>query len=124
MKKILAILLGVALVAGALSLTSCQKNVDNAKSLINTVWGAQDGADQYFLEFTSQMGCKMRINDRSPYEGTFIILGNKPSLKGSSIEVVFTDWSEKVEGLVGEFKSEDELDLDHMMFYRLPVDAK
>jgi hypothetical protein len=124
MKKILAILLGVALVAGALSLTSCQKNVDNAKSLINTVWGAQDGADQYFLEFTSQMGCKMRINDRSPYEGTFIILGNKPSLKGSSIEVVFTDWAEKVEALVGEFKSEDELDLDHMMFYRLPVDAK
>lgn len=124
MKKILAILLGVALVAGALSLTSCQKNVDNAKALINTVWGAQDGADQYFLEFTSQMGCKMRINDRSPYEGTFIILGNKPSLKGSSIEVVFTDWTEKVEALVGEFKSEDELDLDHMMFYRLPVDAK
>lgn len=122
MKKILAILLGVALVAGALSLTSCQKNVDNAKSLINTVWGAQDGSDQYFLEFTSQMGCKMRINDRSPYEGTFIILGNKPSLKGSSIEVVFTDWAEKVEALVGEFKSEDELDLDHMMFYRLPVD--
>ena len=124
MKKILAILLGVALVAGALSLTSCQKNVDNAKALINTVWGAQDGADQYFLEFTSQMGCKMRINDRSPYEGTFIILGNKPSLKGSSIEIVFTDWTEKVEALVGEFKSEDELDLDHMMFYRLPVDAK
>lgn len=124
MKKILAILLGVVLVAGALSLTSCQKNVDNAKALINTVWGTRDGADLYYLEFTSQMGCKMRINDRSPYEGTFIILGNKPSLKGSSIEVLFTDWSEKVEALVGEFKSEDELELDHMMFYRLPVDAK
>jgi len=124
MKKILAILLGVALVAGALSLTSCQKNVDNAKSLINTVWGAQDGADQYFLEFTSQMVCKMRINDRTPYDGTFIILGNKPSLKGSTIEVVFTNWTEKVEALVGEFKSEDELELDHMMFYRLPVDGK
>ena len=124
MKKILAILLGLALVAGALSMTSCQKNVDNAKSLINTVWGAQDGADQYFLEFTSQMGCKMRINDRTPYDGTFIILVEKPSLKGSTIEIAFTDWKEKVEGLEGEFKSEDELELDHMMFYRLPVDKK
>ncbi len=124
MKKILSILAGIALVVAALSLTSCQKNIDNAKSLINTVWGAKDGSDLYYLEFTSQMGCQMRINDRTPYKGTFVILGNKPSLKGSTIEAVFTDWSEKVEGLVGEFKSEDELELDHMMFYRLPVDDK
>ena len=118
MKKILAILLGVALVAGALSLTSCQKNVDNAKALVGTVWIAVDGADTYTLTFTKQMECQMQINDRTPYNGTFIILGNKPSLKGSTIEAVFTDWKEMAEALLGEFKSEDELELNSLHYYR------
>ena len=120
MKKIFAILLGVVLVAAAASLTSCQKNIDNAKALIGTKWYALDGVTEYTLSFTTQMGCEMQVNDRTPYNGTFIILGNKPSLKGSSIEVVFTDWSEKVEALTGEFKDETTLELDHIVYTKIP----
>ncbi len=121
MKKIFAILLGVVLVAAAASLTSCQKNIDNAKALIGTKWYALDGVTEYTLSFTTQMGCEMQVNDRTPYKGTFLILGNKPSLKGSTVEIVFTDWSEKVEGITGEFKDEETLELDHMVFTKVPI---
>ncbi|MBO7511097.1 MAG: hypothetical protein J6T35_07930 [Bacteroidales bacterium] len=117
MKKILVILASV-LVAAVMT-TSCQKDINLAKSLIGTSWYASEGTDSYTLVFDSQSGCTMDEIDkeggRKQYSGTFILSGAKPSLAGEMITVTFTVHGELVT-YDGKFNSETELRLDNRIF--------
>ncbi len=120
MKKILVILASVIAAAVTLSLTtSCQKDINLAKSLVGTSWSAQDGTDTYVLKFDSQSGCTMNIFDKEggqkQYGGTFILTGAKASLAGEMITVTMTMHGELVT-YEGKFNSETELRLDNRIF--------
>ena len=91
MKKFLVILASVIVAALTLSMTtSCQKDIEKAKSLIGTTWVYVENATSYTLKFTSQTECNIRIKstDLSDeyYEGIFII-------SGKNITFTFNSWS-------------------------------
>ena len=120
MKKFLVILASVIVAALTLSLTtSCQKDIDLAKSLIGTTWEAQDGTDTYFLTFDSQSGCTMdkieKEGGREQYSGAFILSGAKNTLVGEMITVTLTIHGELFT-YEGKFNSETELRLDNRIF--------
>ncbi|MCR4564726.1 MAG: hypothetical protein K5651_01405 [Bacteroidales bacterium] len=120
MKKFLVILASVIAAAVTLSLTtSCQKDINLAKSLVGTTWYASEGTDTYHLKFDSQAGCTMNIFDKDggqkQYDGTFVLTGAKSSLTGEMITVTLTMHGELVT-YDGKFNSETELRLDNRVF--------
>ena len=122
MKKFIAILVGAVLTLGAIALTSsCQKDINNAKSLIDTKWmGTSDGY-AFTLTFISQTKFEMRrvkIGDEKVFTGTFVITGNQTSLKGSDITLAFDgDWTESWHS--GSFVSDTEMRLGGTPFRKL-----
>lgn len=120
MKKFLVILASVIAAAVTLSLTtSCQKDINLAKSLIGTTWSAQAGTDTYVLTFKSQSTCSLDEYDkdggREQFDGTFILTGAKSSLTGEMITVTLNEHGE-IEVYDGKFNSETELRLDNRIF--------
>ena len=120
MKKFLVILASVIAAAITLSLTtSCQKDINLAKSLVGTTWYASEGTDTYQLKFDSQAGCTMNIIDKDggqkQYGGTFVLTGAKSSLTGEMITVTLNEHGE-LETYDGKFNSETELRLDNRIF--------
>ena len=124
MKKILVVLLGVVLAAAALSLTSCQKDIDNAKSLAGTTWIAVTAKmtpeTTHIITFKDQTNFELRISEFGEsdrvYDGTFVITGNKSSLTGSF--VTFAAVSLEDGWGFGEFKSENKLVVNNIEFTR------
>lgn len=116
MKKILSIVLGVVLTLGAVALTSsCKKDIDNAESLVGTVWLCQDGLDTYEMTFPTATEFKVfRYNDSKSVKGVFIITGNKPTLTGSTITLTPNgSWMDgDLLPLIGKFESETKLVVD------------
>ena len=120
MKKFLVILASVIVAAVTLSLTtSCQKDINLAKSLIGTSWYASVGTDTYTLTFNSQSGCTMDVVDkdggRTQYSGSFILAGNKNSLAGEIISVTL-NWHGELITYDGQFNNETELCLDNHVY--------
>ncbi|MBP5397082.1 MAG: hypothetical protein J6Y32_00375 [Bacteroidales bacterium] len=111
MKKIFSILAVVVLAIATVSLTSCQKDIDKAKSLIGTTWGYVDGGTAYTLSFTSQTACNMRIKSVSLsdeyYEGVFII-------SGSNISFTFDTWVGGYRD--GKFLNDNEMTINGRVF--------
>ena len=117
MKKFFAILQGVVLTESAIALTSsCKKDIDNAKSLVNTTWIAQTDGYTYELTFTSTTEWKMTGNGKQ-YEGVYVITGLKDSLTGC--EIILTpvgEWIDDDETNFGKFESETKLVIDNVIF--------
>ena len=98
MKKFLVILASVIVDAVALSLTtSCKKDIEKAKSLINTTWYNTGSLVSRSITFTSQTALTMDLTDTDgtkKYTGTFIIAG-------STITITFTGdlgvWTGKID---------------------------
>ena len=113
MKKIFYVVLGVVLTLGAVALTSsCKKDIDNAESLVGSLWTCQDDGDVYELTFPSSSEFKIiRTGDNRVVKGIFIITGNKTSLTGSYI--TFSPYDEWMDGdddsITGKFESESKL---------------
>lgn len=131
MKKFVSIVLGVVLTLGAVALTSsCKKDINNAESLAETLWVAQDGTDIYQLTFLTSTEFKMvQLGNNQVAKGVFIITGNKTTLTGSHITLTLTAGQKWLDGgmmpLIGKFESEnkirfDEFDDDDMVFVRTP----
>ena len=121
MKKIIAIIASVALAVIATALTSsCQKDINNAKSLIGTLWICQDKVEgsTYELTFTSTTDFKMTYNGAQQVTGVYIIAGNMSSLAGSSILLTPDDAWSGHESMSGKFETESKLVLDRMIFNR------
>jgi len=118
MKKFLAFLIGAALTVTAIALTSsCKKDIDNAKSLVNTTWIAQTGGITYTLTFTSTTEFKI-AGDGREYKGIYIITGAKDSLAGSTITLTpVDDWGEMDwETGLGKFETETKLVIEGLVF--------
>lgn len=113
MKKSLSIVLGVILTLGAVALTSsCKKDIDNAGSLVGTVWLCLDGLDSYEMTFPTATEFKVfRNNDGKSVKGVFIITGNKPTLTGSTITLTPNgSWMDgDLLPLTGKFETETKL---------------
>ena len=121
MKKIIAIIASVAIAVTAIALTSsCQKDINNAKSLIGTLWICQDKVEgsTYELTFTSTTDFKMTYNGAQQVTGVYIITGNMSSLAGSSILLTPDDAWSGHESMSGKFETESKLVLDRMIFNR------
>ena len=122
MKKFISILVGVVLTLGAVALTSsCQKDINNAQSLVNTSWMAREGTTVYTLTFKSTSDFEMDVlsaSKHNSYKGTFIITGNKPSLTDSNIVLGFdSTWTEDWSS--GYFKSDSQLVLSSVVFTKV-----
>ena len=123
MKKFIAILVGAVLTLGAIALTSsCQKDINNAKSLVGSTWAGVSNSREYNLTFASSTDFDMEVLSlpltRNIYRGSFIVSGNKDSITGSNIALAFDntwkeDWS------TGYFKSESELVLNSVVFTKV-----
>jgi len=126
MKKFLSILIAVALTVTAIALTSsCKKDIDNAKSLINTTWICNTGEFTYTLTFTSstafKVTCEAVGREFPTYTGVFILAGGKAgTLAGSTITLTPDTkwWEEEKETAVGEFKSDNEVVIETLVFKR------
>lgn len=121
MKKFFAALVSVALMVTAVAFTSsCQKDINNAKSLIGTLWICQDQVEgsTYELTFTSTTDFKMTYNGAQQVTGVYIIAGNMSSLAGSSIILTPDDAWSGHESMSGKFETESKLVLDRMIFNR------
>lgn len=121
MKKIFAALVSVALMVTAVAFTSsCQKDINNAKSLIGTLWICHDSVEgtTYELTFTSTTDFKMTYNNSQQVTGVYIIAGNMSSLAGSSIILTPDDAWSGHESMSGKFETESKLVLDRMIFNR------
>jgi len=125
MKKFLSILLGSVITVTAIALTSsCQKDIDNAKSLIGTEWVCATGEITYTLTFPTSTTFKMTPSaagrEFQDYTGVFIIAGAKSSLTGSAITLTPDSkwWEDEKETYVGEFKSETRLVVETFVFER------
>lgn len=121
MKKIFAALVSVALMVTAVAFTSsCQKDINNAKSLIGTLWICHDSVEgtTYELTFTSTTDFKMTYNNSQQVTGVYIIAGNMSSLAGSSIVLTPDDAWSGHESMSGKFETESKLVLDRMIFNR------
>ena len=124
MKKFLVILASVIVAAITISLTtSCQKDINLAKSLANTAWGAQDGEEYNTLTFNSQSKCTLDVEEKlgghRQYPGTYILTGGKNSLTGETITITFeTKWGD-LDVASGEFTSENTLRLNNVVYERL-----
>lgn len=125
MKKILVVLLGVVLAAAALSLTSCQKDIDNAKSLAGTTWIAVTAKmtpeTTHIITFKDQYTFELKISSYGEsdrvYDGTFVITGSKSGLTGASIAFAAASLEEGW-GL-GKFESENKLVVNNLEFTRV-----
>lgn len=121
MKKFFAALVSVALMVTAVAFTSsCQKDINNAKSLIGTLWICHDSVEgtTYELTFTSTTDFKMTYNNSQQVTGVYIITGNMSSLAGSSILLTPDDAWSGHESMSGKFETESKLVLDRMIFNR------
>lgn len=121
MKKFFAALVSVALMVTAVAFTSsCQKDINNAKSLIGTLWICHDSVEgtTYELTFTSTTDFKMTYNNSQQVTGVYIIAGNMSSLAGSSIILTPDDAWSGHESMSGKFETESKLVLDRMIFNR------
>lgn len=116
MKKFVSIILGVVLTLGAIALTSsCQKDIDNAKSLVGTTWTATDVEVTYTLTFPSAAEFNISQNGGIfEVEGAFIITGSSSSkLTGCNITLTLNPGIEWIDGtihpIIGVFQSEDKI---------------
>ena len=119
MKKFFAILLGVVLTVSAIALTSsCKKDIDNAKSLVNTAWLASTDGITYTLTFTSTTEFKIAGNGKE-FKGIYIITGAKDSLAGSTISLTVDDWDDfdwDEATVTGKFETDTKLVLKGLVF--------
>lgn len=118
MKKFIAFLVSAVLTLGAVS---CQKDIDNAKSLGGSTWVSQAGTNIYTLSFKNATDFEMDVLtlplEHHYYQGTFIITGNKTGLQNCNITLSFdSSWTEKWSS--GYFKSDSELVLESLVFTR------
>lgn len=116
MKKFVSIILGVVLTLGAIALTSsCQKDIDNAKSLVGTTWTATDVEATYTLTFPSAVEFNISLNGSIfEVEGAFVITGSSSSkLTGCNITLTLEPGIEWIDGAIhpitGVFQSEDKI---------------
>jgi hypothetical protein len=115
MKKILSIVLGVALTLSAIALTSsCRKDINNAESLAGTTWTGEEYGDTFTLTFPTST--EFRITEEESNwiaTGVFIITGNKTSLTGSHITLTLDLGSHWIDGetnpITGVFVSESKI---------------
>ena len=129
MKKILSIVLGIALTLSAIALTSsCRKDINNAESLVGTTWIGEEYGDTYTLTFPTST--EFRITEEGSNfiaTGTFIITGNKTSLTGSHITLTLdlgSHWvDDDVAPITGVFVSESRMkfedDDENIIFNRV-----
>ena len=131
MKKILSIVLGIALTLSAIALTSsCRKDINNAESLVGTTWVAQDGSDVYTLTFPTST--EFRITEEGNdwiATGLFIITGNKTGLTGSHITLTLEPGSHWIDydtnrSVSGVFVSESKIkfESEDITFNRVVLD--
>lgn len=124
MKKFLSVALGIVLTLGAIALTSsCQKDIDKARSLIVSSWvsekldvevgGTVYKDVSYRLYFSSEAEFTVSIDgmDADEVSGIYLIIGSKPRLTGNTILFSPNDkWLDGTdEPLVGTFSTESEL---------------
>jgi hypothetical protein len=125
MKKFIAILIGAVLTVTSITLTSsCQKDINNANSLVNTTWVCSTAAVTYNLTFTSASTFKMDMTavgrEFPTYTGVFLIAGNQDSLSGSIItltpEKKWWEDDDTKDTWVGEFKSDTKVVIESFVF--------
>lgn len=123
MKKFIAIIVGVILTIGTSALvSSCQKDIAVAKSLIGTAWlcSNQTGTEKIDLTFTSQTECKMIYNETVQVKAVYVITGSKGSLAGCAISISpLAGQDGHTSTLTGEFETENKLVLDGMIYNRV-----
>ena len=117
MKKFLVILASVIAAVVTLSLTtSCQKDINLAKSLVGTTWYATYESVEYTLKFETQSTCTLATNKGAKYFGDFILAGAKRSLAGESIVITGLSWDDDFDE--GRFTSDTELVLNNIAFHK------
>jgi hypothetical protein len=123
MKKFLSVALGIVLTLAAIALTSsCQKDIDKARSLIVSSWvsekldvevgGTVYKDVTYRLYFSSEAEFTVSIDGMdAEVSGIYLIIGSKPRLTGNTILFSPNDkWLDGTdEPLVGTFSTESEL---------------
>jgi hypothetical protein len=128
MKKIIAIIASVALAVTAIALTSsCQKDINNAKSLVGTTWTATDVEGTYTLTFPSAVEFRITLEGNNWIgEGAFVITGSSSSkLTGCNITLTLEPGIEWIDGSIlpisGVFQSESKIYFaeDDMTFTRV-----
>ena len=119
MKKFFAIFATVALLVTSAAITSsCQKDINNAKSLVGSSWVCNDKIDEmvYELTFNSVTEFTLVISKTQQYKGVYVLTGSTNGLTGATITVTIDGYSSDTR--TGTFESESKLVLDNKIFIR------